>query len=766
MVKKMLTKKLLRDMWAAKWQFLSIILLSALGVMVFAGLDAGWRDIDVSLNKNFREQKLPDLWVSLSTVDQATVSRLNQIDGVKTTQVRSSYEATAQDLTNEPTILLNGFEGEINLSQPTVLAGKRLAENDVRAGLMEKKFAEAQGLTVGDTVKCSIGNMEIDFLITGLIQSPEYIMSTNDIVPNPKVFGYMYVNQQALNLPANEVLVMLEDGVKSESLKHQIEKVFPGSMVRDRSAHRSTDTVLSEVSQFRSFSYVFPVLFFMVAALVVLTTISRMVDNQRSQMGILKALGYSKKKLYFHYLSYGFFPSLIGGVLGLFIGKTLVAKILWQAEAGTFTMPQHYNAPISMLSIFVCLLSIGLAVGICFFACRQQLKETAAELLRPKPPKSGERILLERFRHLWKKMSFNGKLISRNMFRAKTRSFMALFGILSCTALLISAFGMENSFRHLVDVYYGETYTYDIKAQLEPNPGSIESYQKRVPAKKIEGIMEKPVSLAAEDTSRMVNMTVVDNQQSLIHFSEDNSNLPKEGLVITEKLAETIGLSRGEKVALTLPGDAKPLNTFIADFASFGTGQGIFISRSLWDKSGKGDFVPTSLLIKEPKKDIAAYLERTKTIARWSTVETQIAETLTLMDSMRGVIFLLGVFALLLAFVVIYNMGILNFVERTREFATLKVLGYHNREIRSLIIRENSILSLVGVLLGILPGILLANLALKVAEPDDFVISVAFSPLNILWSCLITFIFSLGIQMILARKVASIDMVSALKSIE
>ncbi len=766
MVKQMLTKKLFRDMWAAKWQFLSIILLTALGVMLFVGLDAGWRDINLSLNNYFTQQKLPDLWVSSGDVDQATISKIETIEGVKSTQTRGSYETLAKDLPNDPTVMLNAFDGEMEINQPVLIKGKMLAKNDTRGGLIEEKFAKAQGLKLGDTIKCTLQNMEYDFLIKGMIRSPEYIMSANDIMPNAKRFGYMYVNSASLTLPLNEVLVSVEKTTDSDPVKKQIEKAFPAATIQDRSVHRSTDTIFTEVQQFKSFSYVFPVLFFIVAALVVLTTISRMVDNQRTQMGILKALGYSRQKLYVHYLSYGFFPSLIGSLLGLLIGKTLVADVLWRAEEGIYTMPTHYAAPISILSFLVSILSILLAVGICFFSCRKQLKETAADLLRPKPPKSGTRIILERFTQLWGKMSFHSKLISRNMFRAKIRSFMALFGVLSCTALLISAFAMDNSFSSLVNVYYGETYTYDIKAKLEQTPGSIESYKKRVPAETVEGIMERPVSLSHDGESRAINMTIVDNHQTIIHFSDEHTQLPDEGVVITEKLAETMGLSKNQSVEITLSGDKRPIKTFIADFASFGTGQGIFLSRKSWDRMGKGNFIPTSLLIKNPETNIYDYLNRTDTIARWSTVDTQIAETLVLMDSMRGVILLLGLFALLLAFVVIYNMGILNFVERTREFATLKVLGYYNYEIRSLIMRENTILSFLGVMLGIIPGILLANVALRVAEPEDFVISIAIKPISIVLSCVITFAFSIIVQLFLTRKVAKIDMVSALKSVE
>ncbi len=768
MVKNILSKKLFRDMIDVKWQFLSIIILSALGVLVFGGLDASWRDLNMSINQYFEKQQLADYWVMAPFTDRNTKAKIEGLEGIEVMQSRISVEVAA-DLPGEPTLMLHGLDGEARINVPLIQSGTSLASDDLKGCLLEQQFAETQNLSVGDTLTVQAGEQEQPFIIRGLVISPEYVITAKDLLPEPRSYGFILVNGGAIpQIPMNEITVLLSDTADHGFVKEAIETALPHTLVRDRSAHRSTKLIKSEITQFQSLSIVFPILFFAVSALIVLTTMARMVDNQRTQMGILKALGYRGGKLLRHYLSYGLYPSLLGSAAGLLIGRFTLPSYMWELESAFYALPPRVIAPLSFIALMVCGVSILLSCLICYLVCRKNFKEAAADLLRPKAPKAGNRILLERFLRLWERLKFNSKMILRNLFRSKTRTIMVLLGVLCCTALIITALGMQDSFRNLVSTYYEQTLQYDLRVELNEDAETLEEYQRQIPAQTVEGLMEKAVSVQGKTGSRIALLSILPQNQKLIDlgFKTQSRALPAEGIIITKKLAEVMELEIGDTITLRMPGDTNPIQITIAHLASVGLGQGLYLSADLWESFGKDIFKPTALLIQEPFEAGVKYLSRLDEVEDMEWTFSQKEKTITGMQSIISVTVLMAVFAFILAFVVLYNMGILNFMERAREFATLKVLGYHQQEIRSLIVWENALISCFGIVLGIFPGIWLTALVMRASEPDDMVLSPFVSVLSICIACALTLVFSLIIQRVLTRKVKSIDMVEALKSVE
>lgn len=765
MVKNMLSKKLFRDMTRAKGQFLSIIILSALGVLIFSGLDAAWRDIDLSVNDYFEDQQLADFWVTVPSEDRDVENKISRLQGVEVVQSRISIEVAA-DLPGEPALMVHALDEEARINVPVVQSGTSLSDNDQAGCLLEEQFAQAHNISVGDKLTIRINRQEHSFIIRGLVMSPEYIITAKDATPDPQSYGFMIANSVAFpQVPMNEMTVLLSDTADSQEVKDEIEAALPYALVRDRTAHSSTEMIRGEITQYRSLSSIFPVVFFAVSALVVLTTMTRMVDSQRMQIGILKAVGYRDGQIFRHFLSYGFLPSLIGSASGLLIGRHILTNYIWKIESDIgYVLPLKIASSISIEVLMVCCLPILLSCLICYYVCRKNLKEVPASLLRPKPPKGGSRILLERFPAFWKRLKFNTKMIQRNLFRSKARTMMALLGVLGCTALLITALGMQDTFQDVVSTYYGQTLRYDLRVELTADAGILTEYQQKIPAQTVEGIMEKIVSVKGENNDRIVVMSVLDGNQTQINL--EPGILPREGMVMTEKLASVMGVQAGDTITIRIPGDSSPVRLKIARLVPIGMGQGIYLSADQWESLEKGAFTPTALLIKKPSEGAMGYLDRLEEADSTEWISSQKENTLAGMQGMISIIILMAVFALTLAFVVLYNLGILNFVERTREFATLKVLGYHQREICSLIIRENMLISSMGIALGIMPGLWLTSLAIHVSEPDNMAITSYVSILSLAAACGLTLLFSLLIQLFLTRKVKSIDMVGALKSVE
>lgn len=796
MVMSRLLTKFMRDLRQARGQVLSVIVLSMLGVWVFSGLDGYWRNLEVSIESYFDEQKLADLWITVPSADKSTERRISRIDGVKQLQSRSSLEADAI-IPEGAKLMLHAVRDDFLVNIPRITCGGILWDNDYKGCLLDERFAAANRFTPGDTIMLKVGERRYDFVIRGLVISPEYVFNSRDIIPEPEKYGFIYVKTAALPAaPMNEICVLLSEDADAEAVKAAIGEELPRAFVRDRKAHSSTQMIRGEISQFKSLSVVFPIMFFAVAALIVMTTMTRIVENQRTQMGLLKALGYTRIRIIRHYLSFGFYPSLAGSLCGLVIGRNTLPQLLWGILGELYVLPEAKVAGLSKSAFAVCVLSVLLTCVICYYACRRSVSENAASLLRPKPPGTGSRILFERITLVWKHLSFSSKMIQRNLMRNKTRTIMALTGVLSCTALIITAFGMLDSMNHMVDSYYEKTLRYDLRADLDETAGRAGKYRRRITADRTEGIMEMPVSIRKatgdeqsgssgkdanradrrdhpeeQGDSRVVLLTVYEDGQELIALEAagtaayDRKN-DKSYVIMTEKLAKVMGLSAGDVVYLKLPGGEKEDEVYIAGLVPVQIGQGLYMPEKSWEMLERGPFTPTALLMRNPDDECYEYLEGLEEVTGIKTLSSLKEKTKAGLESISGVSVLMAAFALTLAFVVLYNMGILNFMERTREFATLKVLGFYRRETRSLILRENIIVTVAGILSGIYPGIWLARLVMASSEPEDMVFTAVVEPVSIAAACGITFVFSLLIQCLLVRKAGGIVMVEALKSVE
>jgi len=376
--------------------------------------------------------------------------------------------------------------------------------------------------------------------------------------------------------------------------------------------------------------------------------------------------------------------------------------------------------------------------------------------------------MLEKNRSIWSRLGFNGKMVVRNLFRNKIRTFMSFIGVLSCTSLLITSLGLQDSVEFFVGKYYYGTVQYDLRADLEPGAGTVESYRKRIPAGTLEGVMETSVSIRSRDRARTTVLTVMEDGQRLMHFGKDEqwTPLPENGVMLTQKLAQAIGVSVGDRVEIWLPGDDEPVVTVVGGIAWVTVGQSAIISRSLWEQCRKSAFTPTSLYLKDVPPEGLDWLERMDELDELLDPDQQYLDMLKILDSLSQIFLLMSVAALGLAFVVLYNMGRLNYMERYREYATLKVLGYHQREIRGLIRAENNLITLAGLALGLWPGRQLTELVLRSCESDTMAFASTVEPRSYVIAVVVTYLFSWLITRLLSSKVKNVDMVEALKSVE
>jgi len=763
-----LRKKLFRDMKQSFMQFLSIIILCSLGTMIFSGLDGTANLAQGTIDVYFDENNLADFWISTPSADRDALLRLRSVEGVEEVCARFSMDLDTT-LPAQPTICVTAYDGPMSINKPLLHEGNMLAQTDLRGCLIQAGFADAQGLNIGDRVTVEMYGTEFSFLIRGKVFSPEFICVTQGTYPNPQEYGYILINAQAMpSVPLTQMVVTIQEDADQEAVRSAIIQEVPNALVMDRRAHKSTVSAVNNADMFKALTLVFPVFAYAVAALIVLTTLTRMIDNQRLQIGTLKALGYPSRKIRNHYLSYAVLPSTIGSVLGVLIGHWFLPKIIWALLLGQNEYPYQIYPKISQLSWAMAALTVLMSIGICLYTYHKSAIEVTAELLRPKPPKAGKRILLERIGFLWRCFSFNTKMIIRNLMRNRMRTMMSLIGILCCNALIIASFGLQDSINLIAVTHYTKVLHYDVRANLTTQAGKGVSYDQRLDAGRVESIMEKAVTVDSLTESRTTMLTVVEADQQMLCVGEDETHTPilPGGVAVTSKMADALKTRVGEKVTLSMAADDEPVEIKVVQIVYNNIQQGLYMVKETWESLRKGDFIPSALLIQSPTDACLAELDVMEEVDRLERPVDQSRELTELMKMLSAIFIILMGIALALAFVICYNMGLMNFAERVREYATLKVLGYHQKEIRRLIISENVLITIIGIAMSIWPGKGLTGLVLKVCASESVTYPSRPAVESILIACVITFCFSLFIQLFLTRKVRSIDMVEALKSVE
>ena len=764
----MLARKLFRDMRQSAMQFIALILLCMLGVFLFAAIDSFGLITQASNDTFFQENRLAHFFVNLPAADRDALARVRAIDGVQIAQARFSIDMDV-DLSEDPKLNVTAFDGPMRINIPYMLEGEALDPADRRGCLLQEAFARERNLHVGDSVTIKYQGMRYPLSIRGIVNSPEYISLSDGMTIDFSQYGYILMNADAFcEVPLTQIAVLLKDGADEAAVRAEIERLLPAASIIDRSTHLSTARVENNAQMFRDLSVLFPLAAYAVAAMIVMTTLSRMVDKERLEIGTLRALGYSDRRIRNHYLCYAIVPSSIGSALGLLLGFYGLPAVFWDVLFGQNEYPYLVKPPVSPQSLFIAALNVIVSAAICLYTFHQSTRECTAALLRPKPPKAGERIALERIAPLWKRMSFNSKMITRNLMRSKLRTVMSLAGLLCCNALLIASMGLQDSVKLTLNGQYGGTLGYDVVAKLNHLAGEAEAYERHLAAERAECAMETAVTLRSAHAQRTTQLVVLGDDQQLICLGKDFAHMPLDssGAILTEKLAATLGVSIGDSITCRLAGDDENFRLTVVQLAVNNLNQGMYLSRSAWDALRKGNFTPTTLYLKDPAAQTLDKLARMDEMDDIDTLLAQREEAFLYLNSVAMVFSILTVIALALAFVICYNMGLINFTERIREYATLKVLGYHQKEIRRLILSENLLITVLAIAFSILPGMGFTNMILSLVESESMRYAVCITARSIMVSSAVTFGFSIFIQLLLTRKVRRIDMVEALKSVE
>ena len=525
---------------------------------------------------------------------------------------------------------------------------------------------------------------------------------------------------------------------------------------------------------------VFPVFFFLVAALVCMTTMARMVEEQRTQIGVLKALGYGKGRIMGKYLFYSGSAALIGCLIGFFVGSWLFPTVIWFAygimyQMGDFVILLDWRlAAVSLAVAILC------SMGTTWATCRYELSDVAAQLMRPKAPKSGKRIFLEKIPFLWNHMSFLVKVSARNIFRYKQRFFMMVFGIGGCTALLLTGFGVKDSISGIIDNQYGEIQINDLNVTFSDAYAQEDRTEyEEVMGQIAEGYTisyEESADLLHEDETESVTLVVPQKPEEMGAYldlhTESGESIPWPGegeTVLTAKLAEKSGLSVGDEAVLE-DEDGNSLTVTVSGISENYIYNYAYLSPETWAaQTGEEPEYQTSYVNMKEGQDIheaSAAIMNCDVIASVTAYEDMRTRFGSMMESMDYVVLVIIVCAGALAFIVLYNLTNINITERLREIATIKVLGFYRNETASYVFRENLILTGLGILAGLVMGKYLHSFVMSQIDIDMITFDVHIAPMSILYSVILTFVFAVFVCGVMNRKLDAINMAESMKSIE
>ena len=530
-----------------------------------------------------------------------------------------------------------------------------------------------------------------------------------------------------------------------------------------------------------SIADVFPLIFFLVAALVSLTTMTRMIEEQRSYCGTLRALGYSKQDIIMQYIVYAFLATFFACILGILAGNQVFPRIIYFLF--TYLMYGMNQSTVLVQKWSISLMTVLISVGVTLLAtlsvCLQELVSTPSVLMRPKAPKAGKRILMERMPFIWKRLNFNQKVTMRNLFRYKKRFWMSVIGIAGCTALIMLGFGVKNSVSDIIPSQYEEVYKYDALIKLNSNVEDTKKVENKI--KRIEGVhnltgaYRQNVTVLGNSEDYYSTMVVYDNADEIKNFINFNDYKTKkkiilsdDGVVISQKLAEKLGVKKGEN--MTFSYDNTKYTVKVSNIVQQYVSHQVYMSKTFYEnltgtKSSASILYVDMNTKKSNIKILKNYLDH-HNIGSMERLTASLDEFQQRMSSLNIIVAILSGCAALLCFIVLYNLTNINIGERKGEIATIKVLGFRRKEYCDYIFRENIILSLIGASIGMFFGYFLHRFVVLTVEMDNMLF-IRTMPLYIyLIAFGMTVGFTIIINLAMRHILDQVDMVESLKSIE
>ena len=697
--------------------------------------------------------------------------------------------AEAQSTVANLNAQMDTARAEIEQNTPLIAEGEKQLEagkQKLASALAQITAAEAQ-IAAGETslsLAPDLAKLQLDLAEQKLENSREQLADGEEQLADAKeqlAEGEAEYERQKAD--AEQQLADAEQQIR-DGEEQLAEMEEPEWYVLGRGANVSYASFLSNVDKVEAIARVFPIFFFLVAALVALTTMTRMVEEERLQIGTMKALGYARGAIAGKYVLYAMTATAAGCAVGLSVGFVLFPTVIWNAYTMMYELPRLY----CQFNVLYAAIAAGLAI-VCTLAatlnaCWSTLAETPASLMRPKAPPAGKRILLERVPFIWRRMKFTYKVTARNLFRYKKRFFMTVIGISGCTALLVTGFGLHDSISDIVNVQFGDIFTYDATVTLQ-SPEDAEAGELHdvlenasLVADYMPVRQEQSDNIAEDGTTFTTYLFVPMDEAMFTRFvtlaertSGDAVAFSQTGVVITEKMSERMGVDVGDEVTLqNADGDE---GTFRVDGVAENYVENyVYLSAETYE-AGFGTQPEANLVVlhaadasDEGRDALGSALLSADGASGVSFIADLKGSFSDMMSRIDIIVVVLILSAGALAFIVLYNLTNINITERVKEIATIKVLGFFDREVSAYVYRESIALSVIGTLVGLVLGVFLHMFVIHSVEVDAVMFGRTIKPLSYVASAVLTMVFSILVNLVMHRKLRRISMVESMKAPE
>jgi putative ABC transport system permease protein len=817
------SKVLERQILWSPGRFIAILLIVLVGVAFSVGVRATCPDMKSTCDAYLDAANCQDIWiVSGIGFTPAEIERIRRMEGVDAVQGGYTFDALASsESEDEKAVRILSMpnspsEGDIN--RPVLLSG-RLPEGPGECVAEKGNFLSAPA-KVGDRVRFSTAQGTWTLSVVGIAQSPLFISwerGANSLGDGTTACYFLVSEDMAsrMYLPKidwpdgfttdrfyPEVHITLTGAQELDSFGRDYARLVKNAKGRlrslaveltgsdeywfilDRDANAGIHGFASDAQRVGNVGKVFPVIFFLVAALVSLTSMTRLIDEQRVQIGTLKALGYARTKIVGQYVLYAAAATLGGGAVGAAIGFPVLPRMIYSMYGLMYSVGPLSSPIIARLAAQEILAALLCTMGATAAAGMRDLMESPAALMRPKAPKAGRRVLLERLPAIWKRLSFIQKVTVRNIFRYRKRLWMTLAGIAGCTALLVTGFGLNDSLRALTHSQFGEIYHYDFTCILYNSVEGKKADDRLSQFTALSGVESaalsyaQGVSISADkkgENELDATLIVPRNPEELSRYvslkaGDRNLALPNSGAVLTRKASELMRVRAGDTIRITLGG--RSVSVPVAAITEQYILHFVYLSPQAY-RAAFGDTPAFNQVIARTRNTSDAFeRELGKKILASGDVRTVLFTSSAnkiwddTMRNMSAIVTIIVVSAGLLAFIVVYTLTSINIMERTKELATIKVLGFRNGELAQYVFRENAILTILGIALGLGLGIFLHRWVILTAEVDVCMFGRSVRPASFLWSAALSLFFAFSVNLVMYPRLSRIDMVQAMKSVE
>lgn len=800
-------------------RFLSLICMAFLGVGFYAGIQSSSPDMLKTLDNFYDENNVYDISVisnvGLTEDDLLKLSKIKNVELAINIQEKDTYLEIEE---NNYVVKLIEYNSQMN---NVYIKEGRLPKNNNEVSV-DNALLENNNLKLGD-------NITIDgkkYSIVGNVISPLYFSAErpNSNLGSGKVDYYIYVYNGSLNLEAYSNIYITVKGAKkyltnSDSYKKLINNVKkdidlikdkqqdirydelysdiietsemydisideskfikPKWYIYDRLDNTSYKELINASDNLKKIGNIFPIIFFAISVLVSLISMMRMIEEDRVENGTLKSLGYNSFHITLKYVIYSLLATTIGSSVGAIFGSYMIPSVIWNIYTKIFFIPKFiyllksdYNA----LGLWICILCI---CGTSVIVCIKNLREVPANLMRPKAPKSGKKILLERINFIWKKLKFSDKITIRNIFRYKSRVITTILGIAGCTALILAGFGLKDSIKDVIDFQFNNIIKYDKMLMTNESINQIDIEKELLNDDKVENFTnvntqnikvlfneEQEVTMITPDDFNSISKSI-----SLIDLKTNNiiDNISDNSCIISEKTAKLLDIDVGDKISL-LDNDNNKYDIKVSYIIKNYINQYLYINKNTYNNLFK-DYKINSVLIslkdedKNSKEFDKKYISNgyALTIVDNDDIKSSMNDMLSSIDS---IVAILIIAAASLAFVVLYNLSNINISERKREIATLKVLGFYPSEVDKYINRETVLLTILGIGIGLLFGSYLSHFIISTCEPDYIMFDRHVYTLSYFYSLFITVIFTIIVTIVTHFNLKKINMITSLKNVE